>query len=100
MRTIYKYELTKTDVGHMSLVSIPKGAQFRLFDEQHREWCVWFEVDTDQEKEIRKFRVFATGETIPAGYRYMTSFNRSVPIAEGMRPQYFCWHLYEFGGAE
>lgn len=62
---IWKFPLE----GAITILSIPKGAIIRhaavqILDQTARA-CLWLEVQPDQPKETRIFRMFDTGEDIP-----------------------------------
>lgn len=88
MKTIYKYPLTLE--GPTTLI-LPLGAKIVDFNAQGRNLYFWALVHTTAKagpNEIpvtSTFRVFATGQEIPADYHY-----RHTCHADG-----FVWHLFE-----
>lgn len=62
MRTIYKYELA---AGLGTKLELPKNARFLSIQTQGQSPQMWFEVQTEREKEYRQFYVFGTGHQIP-----------------------------------
>ncbi len=95
MRKVFKYQIEHGEVGRISSVMIPTDAKFVLFDEQDRNFCVWFEVDPHGGLEERRFGVFATGESVPEHFHHVASSNRKIAFGT-VEFAYFCWHLYEF----
>ena len=96
MRTIWKYNLEMDNqqmiVSWRGLyeIMLPKAAYFLAIREQHGKPAIWFQVDTEQEKEVRKFIIVGTGKPIPEKFKikhYLGMFF----LNEG----YFVGHVYE-----
>ncbi len=62
MKTIYKYKVYPTDDFDLLL---PKGAYILCVQTQDGEPFIWAMVDTEAPKEIRKFVLRGTGNTLP-----------------------------------
>lgn len=83
-RTLYKYSFpiadapttVETHVGGKIVHGACHGGQLSL----------WVELDPDQPKEARTFRVFGTGQPIPEGYEHRAT------APDG---RMFVWHIYE-----
>lgn len=60
MKTIYKYKLTMIDKE----IPLPIGAIILDVKSQSGIICLWIEVDTKAETEVRKFHIFATGDNL------------------------------------
>lgn len=71
MRTVYKYELPndQSSGGIARLtefeMQIPVNADFLHLALQHDKACMWFLVDDEAERELRKFCIAGTGHAIP-----------------------------------
>ena len=69
MKTIYKYELTTTEIV------MPKNSQFLCVQLQRDIPCLWAVVDTDvEEKETVKIRIVPTGHTVPNSCVYIGTY--------------------------
>jgi len=62
MRRIYKYPITPA----LSELRLPEGAKFLSLQEQQGEPQMWWLVEPDNKKVVRKIRVFGTGHELPA----------------------------------
>lgn len=95
MRTIWKFSIPVDDVVN---IVAPKGAQFRRFAAQGRNWlCIWMEVEVqtgalgkglgvcdDAGMEKLAFCIRGTGHPIPDGFRYLASCDDGP----------YVWHLF------
>lgn len=88
-RAIWKFPLA-LDPGPQP-VELPVGTTVLHLGPQNSRLYMWAAVcpDPGVPKEIRTFQVFATGETIPKGYRVLKSY-----IGTYVGPTYV-WHVYE-----
>jgi hypothetical protein len=68
MRTIWKYEIFPETV-----LGIPKDGKFLAVQRQGDRVCAWFEVESENEKQMRKFHIVATGHKV-AGTKYLGTF--------------------------
>ncbi len=60
MKAVWKFELHP-----FSSLSMPVGAKPLSVHAQNGNICLWAEVDTDAEKESRKFVIVGTGHPVP-----------------------------------
>ena len=60
MATIWKFPLTDTKTE----LDLPRNAQVLSVHVQESEPCLWALVDPSEPPETRKFRAYATGESI------------------------------------
>ncbi len=60
MKTIWKYKISP----EMKL-EIPKGAIVLSIQTQGDQPCMWVLVDSFNENELRKFKVYGTGHQLP-----------------------------------
>lgn len=89
MRTIHKFEVQVNN--ETQEFKIPSGGRFLSVEYiiPKRILFIWFEVPADMtaDKELRKFRVFKTGDGIPLHFQYLgTSIDQYLPES---------YHLYE-----
>lgn len=84
MRTIFKYELAVTD--DRQSVQMPKGAILRAVQLQYGAVTIWAEVESENPREKRSFRVYGTGNPIEQ--------ERDVYVGTVQTPP-FVWHVYE-----
>lgn len=89
MKTVHKHEMSLEN--EKTTLELPKGAN--LLDVDYlvtsRSVYVWVEVEADftTEKEERQFKVFKSGDGIPASYHYVgTAIDQYTPEA---------YHVYE-----
>jgi hypothetical protein len=63
MMTIWKFELEFNDI---TKISIPEGAEILTvqIDQKTNTPCIWALVDTCNDKEVRFFELFGTGQEI------------------------------------
>lgn len=67
MKTILKYQLV-IDVKNIQTIVMPKNANILkvdLLETNYENAVLWAYVDTENEKEIRQFEVFNTGQEMP-----------------------------------
>ena len=86
MKKIFKYTIEESE----PTIEMPKGAEILSFREQYKNGlCVWALVDTDKEKEERKFIIYGTGHEIknPDDLKYIGN----AFMGNGM----LVWHLFE-----
>ena len=82
MKTIWKYKL----IPRSTYIEIPKGAKFLHLDIQNQDICLWFQVDPENEIEIRSFEIIGTGwEFKDDNLNYIGTINNGLYI----------WHIYE-----
>lgn len=86
MKTVFKYKLEVTD--HQE-IELPKEASVLLIAEQHDVLCMWCEVDTEEVKETRCFRIYGTGHEIQNRDNLM--FLQTVVMSGG----HFVAHIFE-----
>lgn len=89
MRTVYKYDLSLTDVSE---IRMPTAAKIRHIDWQLTSFNsgikIWVEIDPDNPTfETRKFHIYGTGQGI-SSYHHL---HRGTVIT----PDGFVWHVYE-----
>lgn len=84
MKTVFKYPI---DLRKDNALELPIGAEVRLFAEDPQgQICIWFEIDTDEKKTERKFRIYGTGHPMVNKWEIHLG-----SIVSGQ----FVWHLYE-----
>lgn len=83
-KTIWKFELSVTDVQQ---VSMPRGAKILSVADQRGVLCMWAEVATDEPKEPRSIRIYGTGHPMDNG-------DRETFIGTAQAGP-FVWHVYE-----
>ena len=86
MLTVYKYVVDLYD----SEIELPKCAKVLTVAYQGEDLCMWVEVDTDNEKEIRYFHIFGTGHNIP--YTIKSKFEY---VGTGFLYNGLVFHVYE-----
>ena len=75
MKVIHKYHLSA--VGYQS-IAMPKGAKVLSAQVQNGEIFVWAEVDTDEDNELRDFKLIGTGhEIISSNLRFIDTVQLS-----------------------
>lgn len=88
MKTIWKYHI---DIAPVVIVEMPKGAKILPHVDivsQDKDLLVfWAEVDDEQPKEDRIFRIFGTGHEMPADKR--------LDYIATVRLRYLVLHVYE-----
>jgi hypothetical protein len=86
MKTVYKYEIYPDEPE----ISIHKDAKVLTAAFQGNTFCLWAEVDTENEYENRNIHMFGTGHKIPCemgvDYQY---------IATGFMDNGLVFHAYE-----
>jgi len=83
MKTIYKFPI---DVITDMQIQIPHGAKFLFCSLQNSEPQMWFEVDDNNPREWRYFKIHGTGHIIGEREKYLGTYLSGV----------FVWHLYEY----
>lgn len=98
MKTVYKYpiDLLKPETG---VLTLPRGARCVLAAPPPQELerrlrpgevlCLWFEVETRHQVEVRHFKVFGTGHEQTTTEGQMLEHVASVVVEP------FVWHVYE-----
>jgi len=84
MKTIWKYEINKV----VQELEIPFGAKFLHVGNQNGHICLWFEVESENKKETRRFEIAGTGKAqLDIDKKYLGSmiFHNHA----------FVWHIYE-----
>lgn len=85
-KTVWKYELTVKDVNHLE---IPKGGKILTLQVQNDTPCIWILVDSEAEKETRRFGLIGTGHfTRHENIEYVGTFQ--------MYHGNLVWHVFEF----
>lgn len=71
MRVIWKFELTRTEVGTdvSPVVEMPRDARILFVGAQHGVVTAWALVDPDVPKVRRAFEVVGTGHPVPNNVR-------------------------------
>ncbi len=85
MKTIFKYAL-KTDIKNVQEIEIPVKAKIlkvELIELLSKEAVLFAYVDTENEKEIRQFEVFTTGQNMPDLYRMMRIYIGTFILVNG-----------------
>jgi len=88
MITIWKYPIPIVD---SFIIDIPKSSIVRLVECQGlKNPFMWIELNTEEEKVTREFRIFGTGynQHVDEGRLYWVGSFQTPP---------FVWHLYEKG---
>ena len=62
MRTIWKFDLPVNDYAG---INMPRGAEVLHVHEQYGKACIWALVEPAAPLEMRSFRIFGTGHTVP-----------------------------------
>lgn len=83
MRTIYKYRLSITDY---QTVAMPEAAKILCAMVQDDQLCLWAEVWSGNETEVRKIHIIGTGNPMPQV--------KLIHIDSVIMPP-FVWHVYE-----
>ena len=95
MRKIYKYSIQDNSLigGHPAEIVIPKKAQILRVAYQRREIYLWAVVETENDTETRKFKIYATGHELyesPENLRHIETI-----LSDG---ESFVWHIFEVLG--
>lgn len=71
-------------------IDVPAGANPQHFDIQRGVFCFWAEISTEKDWPMNKrtFRIFGTGQEIPAEWDYVGTCLQP-PVGD------YVWHLYE-----
>jgi len=85
-REVWKFDLRPAFVGDLT-IEMPLYAKVLLVDMQGKVPRMWCEVDPQDERVERHFRIFGTGHHIPRGPIWCGSFL--------MDDGALVWHLYE-----
>ncbi len=84
MRTIWKYQIGPMNDIHLEM---PKGATVLICMMQQGEPCLWALVDPTLPKELRTFRLFATGQHFEhEGLKYIGTYQMQG---------FYMFHLFE-----
>lgn len=59
--TIWKYELQLASLNNLEM---PLGAKVLTIQVQNGKPCIWAQVDENNTKELRTFRIYGTGHTM------------------------------------
>ena len=92
MNIIWKFNFEITDYIELEM---PKGAEILSVQTQHETPCIWAGITAGNGTEIRKFRVFGTGQPITMnenGLKFIGTFQ----LMNGS----FVGHLFEDIGVE
>lgn len=79
MRTIYKYALAYDDE---QVLYLHRGASILTVQNQREELVLWADVDTSNDKVMRKIRILFTGFEIPS--YLVLSFISTVQLSNGL----------------
>lgn len=92
MRQIWRFPLVKQDNADF-VVDMPIGSKILCVQMKKNEANIWAEVETEEDKEKRYFRIFGTGHDIPYDFKgkYIGTFQINAGGVFGI----FVWHLYE-----
>jgi hypothetical protein len=84
MKTIYKYPLDV--LGYVRLM-LPVGAKILTAQVQNNRICLWVEVETENDLDMRRLWILGTGMKFPldVDLRYIAT------VQQGM----FVWHVHE-----
>jgi hypothetical protein len=81
-KVVLKYILN----AEICVFNLPKNAKPLTAFRQNRQICMWVEIPKEEkDMELRTFRVFGTGHTIPSNMKWVSTFNDRPHI----------WHIYE-----
>ena len=93
IKTIYKYLLEVTDY---QIIDLPAGAEILSVQPQpppygniQEQLCMWVQIDTQNELEPRRIRIFGTGNSM--SYEHQLRFIGTVQ----MNNHAFVWHVFE-----
>lgn len=92
MKTIHKFNLVKDSTkGELTLHegALFLGAATQYEDSGEMYPVLWFEVNTEAQKEKRLFKMFNSGAELPNKCGHLKTFFQKTEM--GM----FCHHLYE-----
>lgn len=73
MRVIYKYPVDLS--GHSFSHMLPKDFKFLRVALQNEKPFIWIELNTDHDKVKTDFRLFGTGQDIPASGQYLGTYD-------------------------
>lgn len=80
---IYKYDL----YSYTNEIHLPMGAVFLSAGYQGDKLVSWFRVNPNNEVEVRRFTLIATGqEYVPTGLQYLQTVQQSSGLV---------WHIHE-----
>ena len=97
MKTILKYEVKlglrgdREETLHPWRINTYRGAKLLDVQMNFGQPVMWMEVDTDEMKEPKYFRIFATGEPMPTAEGLVMEHRATLQINRGE----WVWHLYE-----
>jgi hypothetical protein len=86
MKTIWKFNLTLTDLQY---IEMPKAAEVLTIQWQNEQACLWALVNPNAEKETRYFEIHSTGNPI------LESDNRERKYIGTIQQLLFVWHVFE-----
>jgi hypothetical protein len=84
--TIWKFPVHVSD--EVTVASMSIGAQILCVQMQHDTPCLWALVDKNAKREERRFRIYGTGQDIPAN---PGEYIGTVQMLGGM----LVWHVFE-----
>jgi len=91
MRTIWKFVIPTKD--GISDISMPKDTEILCVANQGEKVCLWAIVETEREKENRKFRIYGTGHEIRPNvgtpYNTYDTYIGTAIMMGGV------WHIFE-----
>ncbi len=87
MRSIWKYELSVTDV---QVIQMPEGAELLCVQNQRGVPCVWALVETSRPKIMREIHIFGTG-------RPCDSFKEGYVGTFQLRNGDLVFHVFDVG---
>ena len=82
MRQVWKFPLAG---GGETKILMPPNTKVVHFDMQFKQPHLWAVISSGKEWEERMFRIFGTGDDVPADWAY---------VATCLDPP-FVWHLFE-----
>jgi hypothetical protein len=82
MLTVHKFQFGISDIVE---IEMPKDAKILHVECQNFIPCIWAHVNTENEKELRHFRVIGTGHLVDGHLKHVGSFQQGI----------YVWHLWE-----
>lgn len=93
MKTVWKYILPVQD--EVIELEMPQEAKILHVGTQQEQVCLWALVESEQEKEIRRFRIHGTGHPLAnnagTGYNTFDTYVGTTMMLDGR----LVWHVFE-----
>lgn len=86
-KRIWKYEINPNKV----IVEMPKGAEILTIQTQNETPCIWALVNPENEKELRHFEVFGTGQNVYCDMGVERKYINTFQLDNGS----LVFHLFE-----